>query len=155
DRNLVYVFYGSTSRVPKYKHMLPTYYELEPAEVALMAVLMLRGPQTLGELRERTGRMHEFSGLDEVQESLGRLTSREDPLVTRLDRLPGQKDARFAHLLSGPIDTEVLAVSHPTRAQAAESTNERITHLESEVTRLTTELDQLRETFAEFRQQFE
>src|SRR3954453_13703468 len=60
DRNLVYVYYGSTSRVPKYKHMLPTYYELEPGEVAVMAVLMLRGHQTLGELRERTSRMHEF-----------------------------------------------------------------------------------------------
>src|SRR6476661_6490519 len=70
DRNLVYIFYGSTSRVPKYKHMLPTYYELEPSEVAVMAVLMLRGPQTLGELRERTGRLHQFSGLGEVQETL-------------------------------------------------------------------------------------
>ena len=72
DRNLVYVFYGSTSRVPKYKHMLPTYYELEPAEVAVMAVLMLRGPQTLGELRERASRMQTFSGLDEVQQNAQR-----------------------------------------------------------------------------------
>src|SRR6476660_8214895 len=87
DRNLVYVYYGSTSRVPKYKHMLPTYYELDPGETAVMAVLMLRGPQTLGELRERTGRMHEFSGLDEVNQVLQALTTREDPLVQRLDRL--------------------------------------------------------------------
>src|SRR3954469_1352692 len=108
DRNLVYVYYGSTSRVPKYKHMLPTYYELEPAEVAVMAVLMLRGPQTLGELRERTSRMHEFSGLDEVQQTLTSLTTREDPLVLRLERLPGQKDARFAQLLTGPIDIDAL-----------------------------------------------
>ncbi|MFL6374391.1 MAG: YceH family protein [Pyrinomonadaceae bacterium] len=155
DRNLVYVFYGSTSRVPKYKHMLPTYYELEPAEVAVMAVLMLRGPQTLGELRERTSRMQEFSGLDEVQQTLNSLTTREDPLVTRLDRLPGQKDARFAHLLNGPIDTEALAAAYPTRAQATESTNDRVTRLESEVTRLTTELTDLRSTFAEFRKQFD
>src|SRR3954466_12189525 len=85
DRNLVYVYYGSTSRVPKYKHKPPTHYEPEPAEVAVMAVLMLRGPQTLGELRERTSRMHEFSGLDEVQQTLTSLTTREDPLVTRLE----------------------------------------------------------------------
>ena len=63
DRNLVYVFYGSTSRVPKYKHMMPSVYELEPSEVAVMCVMMLRGPQTLGELRERTGRLHQFEGL--------------------------------------------------------------------------------------------
>lgn len=148
DRNLVYVYYGSTSRVPKYKHMLPTYYELDPGETSVMAVLMLRGPQTLGELRERTGRMHEFSGLDEVNQVLTGLTSREDPLVQRLDRLPGQKDARFAHLLSGPIDTEALASALPARAAPSESTNDRLTKIEAE-------LAELREAFAEFRKQFE
>ena len=148
DRNLVYVYYGSTSRVPKYKHMLPTYYELDPGETAVMAVLMLRGPQTLGELRERTGRMHEFSGLDEVNQVLQALTTREDPLVQRLDRLPGQKDARYAHLLSGPIDTEALAAALPARPAASESTNDRLTRIEAE-------LAELREAFAEFRKQFE
>lgn len=155
DRNLVYVFYGSTSRVPKYKHMLPTYYELDEAEVAVMAVLLLRGPQTLGELRERTARMHEFSRLDEVQQTLGALAAREDPLVLRLERLPGQKDARFAQLLTGPIDTEALAAAHPIPTQAASSNNDRIAKLESEIQRLTTELDDLRQTFADFRKQFE
>lgn len=148
DRNLVYVFYGSTSRVPKYKHMLPTYYELEPAEVSVMAVLMLRGPQTLGEIKERTGRMQEFSGLGEVQQTLDALIGRDDPLVTRLERLPGQKDARFAQLLTGPVDLEALAAAHPTRTQAAESTNDRIAKLEAEIEQLKTE-------FAEFRKQFE
>src|SRR5688500_10513260 len=70
DRDLVYVFYGSTSRVPKYKHMLPSVYELGPAEVAVICVLMLRGPQTLGEISGRTDRLYEFSGLGEVQETL-------------------------------------------------------------------------------------
>jgi uncharacterized protein YceH (UPF0502 family) len=155
DRNLVYVFYGSTSRVPKYKHMLPTYYELDEAGVAVMAVLMLRGPQTLGELRERTARMHEFSGLDEVQQTLNLLATREDPLVLRLERLPGQKDARFAQLLTGPVDLESIAAAHPTRAVQAESVIERISRLESEVERLNTELTELRNTLAEFRKQFE
>jgi len=155
DRNLVYVFYGSTSRVPKYKHMLPTYYELEPAEVAVMAVLMLRGPQTLGELRERTSRMHEFSGLDEVQQTLNDLATREDPLVLRLERLPGQKDARFAQLLTGPIDLEALAAAHTTREQRSESSNERIAKLESEVAALRTDVESLKVTLDEFRKQFE
>ena len=139
DRNLVYVFYGSTSRVPKYKHMLPTYYDLEPAEVSVMAVLLLRGPQTLGEIKERTGRMQEFTGLGEVQQTLDALIGRDDPLVTRLERLPGQKDARFAQLLTGPVDLEALAAAHPTRAAAAESTNERIAKLEAEFEQLKSE----------------
>src|SRR6478672_10900985 len=116
DRNLVYVFYGSTSRVPKYKHMMPTYYELESSEVAVMCVMMLRGPQTLGELRERTGRLHQFSGLGEVQETLDNLMRREDPLVIKLERQAGQKEARFAHLLSGEIDVEALAAAQASRA---------------------------------------
>src|ERR1051326_1168517 len=73
DKNLVYVFYGSNSRVVKYKHMFPNVFELDPAEVAVMAVMMLRGPQTIGELRERTGRMHEFVSMGEVQETLDNL----------------------------------------------------------------------------------
>jgi len=155
DRNLVYVFYGSTSRVPKYKHMLPTYYELEPAEVAVMAVLMLRGAQTIGELRERTSRMHEFAGLDDVQETLNTLINRDDPLVTRLERLPGQKDARFAHLLCGAIDVEALAATQPARSAHSESSSERIAKLESEMERLSGELAEMSEAFAEFRKQFE
>ena len=104
DRNLVYVFYGSTSRVPKYKHMLPSVYELDPAETAVIDVMLLRGPQTLGELRTRTERLHGFSGLGEIQETLDGLARRDEPLVVRLPVQPGQKEARFAHLLSGEID---------------------------------------------------
>src|SRR4030095_7935056 len=96
ERNLVYVFYGSTSRVPKYKHMLPSVYELEPAEVALVSVMMLRGPQTLGELRERSGRLHQFENLAEVQETLDKLMRRDEPRVVKLPAQPGQKEARFA-----------------------------------------------------------
>jgi len=155
DRNLVYVFYGSTSRVPKYKHMLPTVYELEPSETALMAVLLLRGPQTLGELRERTGRMHEFAGLGEVQESLDGLMRREDALVVRLPVLPGQKEARFAHTLSGEIDVGALAAAHPTRAAQAGAAADRIAKLEEEVTALREEVGSLKMTFEEFKKQFE
>lgn len=155
DRNIVYVFYGSTSRVPKYKHMLPSVYELEPAEVALVAVMLLRGPQTLGELRTRTERMHEFGNLGEVQETLDSLSRRDEPIIAKLPVLPGQKEARFMHLLSGEPDVEALAAAHPTRAVAAENASSKIASLEEELAVLKAELEGLREEFAVFRKQFE
>ncbi|MBV9216143.1 MAG: YceH family protein [Acidobacteria bacterium] len=151
DRNLIYVFYGSTSRVPKYKHMLPSVYELNDAETALIAVLMLRGPQTLGELHGRTARMHEFSDLGGVQETLDGLARRDEPLVVKLDRLAGQKESRFAHSLSGPIDTHAIADAPAPRA----SSGDRIEKLEEEVAALRSEVDSLKVVFDEFRKQFE
>ena len=154
DRNLVYVFYGSTSRVPKYKHMLPSIYELEPSEVAVLDVMLLRGPQTLGELRGRTERLYDFHGLGEVQETLDGLIRRDDPLIVKLPVQPGQKEARFAHLLSGEIDVDAIAaqVSRPARDGGS---SERLEKLEGEVERMKTELESLRETFDEFKKQFE
>ena len=80
DKNLVYTFHGSTSRVVKYKHMFPNVFELDAAEVAVMAILMLRGPQTIGEIRGRTDRLHEFANLPEVQETIDKLAHRDEPL---------------------------------------------------------------------------
>jgi len=155
DRNLVYVYYGSTSRVPKYKHMLPSVYELEPAEVAVVAVMLLRGPQTLGELRTRTERMHSFADLGEIQQTLDGLMRRDEPVVVKLPVLSGQKEARFGHLLSGDIDVEAFAAAHPTRAAQVESSNERFAKLETEVSELRTEIESLKAKFDEFRHQFE
>lgn len=153
DKNLVYTFHGSTSRVVKYKHMLPNVYELDPAETAVMDVLMLRGPQTVGEIRGRTDRLFDFSGLPEVQETLDGLARREEPLVMRLERQVGQKDARYAHLLSGEIDVASLPVS---RERATGSGQDgRIEQLESELESIKTEIAQLKEELARFRQQFE
>lgn len=153
ERNLVYVFYGSTSRVPKYKHMLPQVYELESSETAVMCVLMLRGAQTLGELRERTGRLYEFSGIGEVNETLDRLEKRDEPLVVRLERQAGQKEARFAHLLSG----EPSAVFYAPKASSTNSSagNERIEKLEQEIENLRGEFNDFRQMFEEFKKQFE
>src|SRR6195256_6003062 len=87
ELNLAYVFYGSTSRVPKYKHVMPEVLHLTPAELALICVLLLRGPQTTGELATRAFRLHEFSGLEGVETTLNGLIAREpDALVTRLPR---------------------------------------------------------------------
>jgi len=153
DKNLVYLFYGSGSRTVKYKHMLPNVYELEPSGVALIALLLLRGPQTVGELRGRSDRLHEFSSLQEVQDTLEELAGRSEPLVVRLERQAGQKEARYAHLLSGDVNTE----SMPARPQAATSgagSSEKASELEAEVKRLSDDLRTLREEFDAFRQQF-
>ncbi len=156
DRNLVYVYYGSTSRVPKYKHMLPSVFELEPSETAVIDVMLLRGPQTLGELRTRTERLYTFSGLGEIQETLDGLVRRDDPLVVKLPVQPGQKEARFAHLLSGEIDIDALAVAHAARPSRGSGVDaERVEKLEEEVAALRSEVDTLKETFEEFRKQFE
>lgn len=154
DRNLVYIFYGSNARVAKYKHMLPSVYELEPSETAVIAVLMLRGPQTLGELRERTSRMFEFGGLDEVQATIDSLARRDEPLVAKLERQPGQKDARYYHLLGGEVDVDALAAAQ-TASQVRGGNHGRIEKLEEEITSLRAEIESLKATFDEFRKQFE
>ncbi len=151
-KNLTYVFYGSTSRVPKYKHVVPEVMHLRHPEVALMCVLMLRGVQTLGELRGNGSRLHEFASLEEVEETLNGLISRDpDPLVARLPRQPGQKEGRFAHLLSGEIDVEALAVESERTA----ATPSRRSSLEQKVDELAAEVERLKEQFEQFRKQFD
>ena len=153
EKNLVYLYYGSSSRTVKYKHMLPGVYQLDEAGVAILAVLLLRGPQTIGELRERTGRRHEFGGLGEVQETLDELTRRDDPLILKLDRQAGQKEARYAHLLCGEITQDAAATGEPHRPQ--NNGSDRLGMLESEVEKLRNELAEIRATFEEFRKQFD
>lgn len=156
EKNLAYVFYGSTSRVPKYKHVLPEVMHLSAPELALMCVLLLRGPQTSGELATRGFRLYEFSGLEEVESTLTGLSTREpDPLVRRLPRQPGQKESRFAHLMCGepPIEVMESDTAAPTRRRSAES--DRIEKLENEIAGLTMEMRKLQEQFNEFKKQFE
>jgi uncharacterized protein len=153
EKNIVYVFYGSTSRVPKYKHILPDVYELEPSETAVLCVLMLRGPQTIGELRERTGRLYDFRDLNDVNETLENLIKREEPLVTRLERAPGQSAERFAHLLSG----EVTHYTPPERnvSRSGGANDERVEKLEQEIETLKSDLSAFRQEFEDFKKQFE
>jgi uncharacterized protein len=158
EKNLAYVFYGSTSRVPKYKHVLPEVMHLNAPELALICVLLLRGPQTTGELATRAFRMYEFPGLEELESTLNSLMSREpDPLVTRLPRQPGQKEARFAHLLSGKPNIEVFADAEPSMSAARRKSvdSERVEKLEHEVMTLTMEVRKLQQQFEEFKKQFE
>ncbi len=152
DKNIVYIYYGSTSRVPKYKHMLPQVFELEPSETAVLCVLMLRGPQTIGEIKERTGRLYDFRDLNDVNETLEALLKRDEPLIARLERAPGQKEARYAHLLSG----EVTSYTPPERGISRGAVNdERIEKLEQELETVKSELSAFRQEFEEFKKQFE
>jgi uncharacterized protein YceH (UPF0502 family) len=151
DKNIVYVYYGSTSRVPKYKHMLPQVFELEPSETAVLCVLMLRGPQTIGEIKERTGRLYDFRDLNDTNETLEALLKREEPLITRLERAPGQKEARYAHLLSG----EVTSYTPPERFSRGTASDERFEKLEQELESVKSELSEFRQEFEEFKKQFE
>lgn len=155
EKNLAYVFYGSTSRVPKYKHVLPEVMHLSPPELALMCVLLLRGPQTPGELATRAFRLHEFSGLEEVEATLNSLISREpDPLVMRLPRQTGQKETRFAHLLSGVVTSdETREENAPARRSGRD--NDRVSTLEAEVETLKAEVGMLKSQFETFKKQFE
>lgn len=154
EKNLAYVFYGSTSRVPKYKHILDKVLELERSEISVICVLLLRGAQTLGELRERTGRLYEFSGLGEVSETLDNLSRRDEPLVVKLERQPGQKEVRYAHLLSGEIDA-AAAYAKEVSSLGKLAENERVTNLETELESLRSELANFRQEFEEFKKQFE
>jgi uncharacterized protein YceH (UPF0502 family) len=158
SKNLVYLFYGSTSRVPKYKHMMAEVFGLDSKELAVMCVLMLRGYQTVGELRGRTDRLYDFSGLQEVEETLTSLSVKEpDSLVATLPRRAGQKDVRYAHLLSGEPDVNYQ--SEPEHSEPAgmnqSSKSDRLSALEQEVELLRAEVDGMRKEFEEFRKQFE
>jgi uncharacterized protein len=110
DQGLAAPVRGTESRVAKYEHHLQEVFNFTRGEIAVMCVLLLRGPQTPGELRGRTERMHRFEELSDVQSVLQRLMQREPPLVTMLARQPGTKEARYAHLLSGEV-TEVLPIA--------------------------------------------
>lgn len=159
EKNLVYVFYGSDSRVPKYKHIMPEIFGLTPPELAVMCVLMLRGAQTVGEIRGRTNRLYEFADLSEVEATLNGLIKKEPHvLVTRLPRASGQKEARFAHLLSGePVVEEPKAASPRVEpaVMKVRAENERLARLESEVESLRGEVAELRKQLDDFRRQFE
>jgi uncharacterized protein len=158
EKNLAYIFYGSESRVPKYKHVVPEVLHLTPPQTAVMCVLMLRGPQTVGEIRGRTTRLYEFKELSEVETTLAELINQESqPLVARLLRQPGRKESRYAHLLSGPVEiTEQEAIPRPEPARReVQAENERISRLEAEVETLRGEVAELRQQLDDFRKQFE
>ena len=146
---------GADSRVTKYEHRLQEAFNFNRGETAILCVLLLRGPQTPGELRGRTKRMQRFESLDEVQSTLRRLMQREPQLVKALPRQPGTKEARYMHLFSGDME-DVSEARAPSPAIADNPTdNERLAHLEDEVQALRKEVADLKQQLASFRKQFE
>ena len=157
DKRLASLVSAADSRVPKFKQRLTEVYFFTPAERAVLCELMLRGPQTVGELRNRADRMHKFTGSEEVTAALKELETRSDgPWVVLLPRLPGHKEARYAHLLGGApvVETGTEIAAPGNISGSAVSPTERIAHLEAETARLQRELDALREEFKIFRSQF-
>lgn len=159
DKGLARQVSGMDMRVPKHYHLFDDKLGLTRPQVAALCVLMLRGPQTVGEIRGRSGRLHEFADLSEVEAGLAALAERaEGPLVAQLARQPGRKESRYAHLLMGqPQEDEQEDEGGPVDAAAVEvrAENERIAALEERVRELASELVTLREEFARFKEQFE
>jgi uncharacterized protein YceH (UPF0502 family) len=145
---------GGGSRVPKYLHRFTEVLNLGRREIALMCELMLRGPQTPGELRSRTERLHAFTDVQEVETCLeGLMQFDAQPLVARLPRQPGTKEFRYAHLLSGePAAPETKPPAE--RAVQAGSTT-RVEELEGEIAELRQRLEHLEQQFSDFRRSFE
>ena len=139
------------SRVPKFAHRVSYKINLNNRELALICVLLLRGPQTLNELRDRTQRMYAFDDLDAVENSLRKMSEREEPLTVFLGRQPGQREPRWMHLKGGPVSAESLAeLAAPAPHRPA-----RTEDLEIRFNTLEAELHELKEQFAAFRRQFE
>ncbi len=152
-KQLTGIITGPGNRVPKYTHRFSDRLNLGRRENALLTELMLRGYQTVGELRNRAARMYEFSDLEEVEACLRGMMDRDGrPLVTQMPHLPGTKEVRWAHLLSGPPAPESAVQPATTPAS---STSERIAALETEAAALRSEIENLKAQFQEFRKQFE
>lgn len=169
EKRLASLYHGSDSRVPRYKHGLTDQFVLTPAEVALLCVLMLRGPQTVGELRTRSERLYAFASLADAEESLASLIAyTPQPLVAKLPRQPGTKESRYAQLLSAPpanssaenaspasLPPSAEAPSAPLPPAGTASDRDRLAQLEAEVASLRHDLADLRAQLAAFKQQFE
>lgn len=142
------------ARVAKYEHRMRMKWSLEQDKLAILAILMLRGMQTAGEIRSRSGRLHDFASVAEVETGLQFLIDKYPPLVARLSRAPGEKEVRYMHLLSGEEVPERL--SEVAGLSAADAPRQdRIGQLEAEVVRLRAEVERLSEQFDSFRKQFD
>jgi len=149
DKRLAATAGGMDSRVTKYEHHVQEVFNFTRPETAIICVLLLRGPQTPGELRGRTERMHKFEHLDDVLSGLQQLMRREPPLAKALGRRPGTKEIRYAHLLSGDVEAwEPPAEAH---SGSVSDDNERVAHLEDQVAVLQKEVAELKQQLAELK----
>lgn len=161
DNSLARSVSAADSRVTRYEHRLQEAFNFDRREAAIFCELLLRGPQTLGELRSRGERMHHFDDLGEVQSTLQRLSNRQPPLARALARQPGTKESRYIHLLCGdaepvslPAERESPAAPRREGSEAANS-GDKLSHLESEVAEMRRDIADLKQQLAAFRKQFE
>lgn len=153
DQQLTRIVYSTSNRATKYRHVLDETWHLGEDELAVLGVLLLRGAQTIGEIKGRTERLHAFAGLGDVQATLDRLATRETgALVRRLERQPGQKDARYVHLLGDAVQPS--APSEATPSPPSPDASVPMEMLRAEIAALQSELATLRAEFDDFRAQF-
>ena len=156
EKKLVTVIFGSGSRVQKYRHNLPEHFELDRRDVAVMSVLLLRGPQTAGELRSRTERLFHFATFEELEGCLEGLARGDSPLVKLLPQQPGQKERRYVQFFSAEPEGGWQAASYEApQAPRPPRDDSRIEALETEVAALREEVADLKARFTEFTKQFE
>jgi uncharacterized protein YceH (UPF0502 family) len=146
---------GADSRVTKYEQRLQEVFNFTRAEIAVLCVLLLRGPQTPGELRGRAERMHRFEALEDVQSALQKLMQREPPLAKVLPRQPGTKESRYAHLLAGDAVELETSIQASAAGECDSADAERIARLEEEVGDLRREIAEVKDQLERFRKQFE
>lgn len=150
DHRLAALVHTSGSRVEKYRHSISDVIQLNHEQAAILCELLLRGPETVGELRTRASRMHELRDLNHVQQLLDELATHPGGrLVVKLPRERGRRESRWMHLLSGPVDVE------PVAAAAPETPSEHASQLQEEMAQLRAELEALKSEFAQFKQQFD
>lgn len=158
EKKLAFMFQGADSRVAKFGHRIAETFGLTRPETAVMCVLMLRGAQTVGEVRGRTGRMHAFATLGEAEAALDALAARApEPLAERLPRQAGYKEQRYAHLLSGPVEPQARAAEPAPESAAGDvrPEDERLSRLEADAAALRTEVAELGRQLADLRKQLE
>jgi uncharacterized protein YceH (UPF0502 family) len=154
ERKLVNAISQAGARVVKYEHRMRIKWTLEQDKLAVLTILMLRGLQTAGEIRTRSGRLHEFKTVADVETALQFLIDKYPPLVVKLERAPGTKESRYGQLLGGEIT--IVAGSEQTSSSASNLTQGgRIAQLEEEVAALRGEMEDLKAQFEAFRQQFQ
>jgi len=162
ENHLAQTYYPAGSRVAKYQHMMRDVFSLDDARLSLITLLLLRGPQTCGELRARTGRMYPFASVDSVERSLNDLAANEPALVMQLPRAPGTKESRWAHLLSGEMAIERQEIAAGMNVGAMHgggvvegAGDDRVSQLEADVATLKREVAWLTEELLKFKKQFD
>jgi uncharacterized protein len=161
SQSLVRSVSASDSRVTKFEHRLQDAFNFYRPEIAIICELLLRGPQTPGELRTRASRMHAFEDLESVHSALQRLEKREPPMVTLLPRQSGTKEARYAHLLGDTPPVSPEPKSHPAQSEpdllrvGSSLKDDRVEALAAEISELRRQIAELHTQFAAFRKQFE